>query len=95
MAQRADYVNLVAVIPDLECDIDALIQLKSFDNFFSMVDSSLMLFHEQSFLCLAHEYRGRGKRACLYNMLCSKSPSKVLVCFFFLPLRSEYFSSST
>lgn len=25
MAQRADYVNLVAVIPVLECDMDALI----------------------------------------------------------------------
>jgi len=74
MAQRADYVNLVAVILVVERDMDVLIQLKSWNNFFCMADSSLLLFHEQNFLCLAQEYRGTGKRAFLYNMVCSKSP---------------------
>lgn len=92
MAQRADSVNLIAVIPVLECDTDVLIQLKSWDNFFCMADSSLLLFHRQNVLCLAQEYRGTGKRAFLYNMVCSKSPSKLLLS---LPLQNEHFSGST
>lgn len=100
-AQRADSVNLLAVIRVLECNTDVLIQLKSWDNFFCMADSSLLLFlhqqylllfHRQNVLCLAQEYRGTGKRAFLYNMVCSKSSSKPL---FSLPLQSEHFSGST
>lgn len=55
MAQRADYVNLVAVTPVLECDMDVSVQLKSWDNFLCMRDFSLLFFHERNFLCLALE----------------------------------------